>query len=75
MYVLLQRIKRMTYTLSVLKDQEFRDDCIIKSQHFLKTCILPELLGKWYTRSNKVYAVSFDTNIYETCEGNEIASQ
>ena len=33
-----------------------------KIQIFLKTSILPELTGKWYTKSDKIYAVSFDMN-------------
>ena len=45
------------------KDSEFWTNCIEKAHCFFKTCVLPELLGKWYTRLNQVYAVSFDTNV------------
>lgn len=45
------------------KDSEFWTNCIEKAHCFFKTCVLPELLGKWYTRSNQVYAVSFDTSV------------
>ena len=32
----------------IFKDIDFWNDCIIKAQtFFFKTCILPELLGKW----------------------------
>ncbi len=44
----------------IVKDLGFWNNCVSKAHHFFKTCVLPELLGKWYTRSNKVYAVSFD---------------
>ena len=27
----------------------FWDDCMLKAQHFFRTCILPDLLGKLYT--------------------------
>ena len=33
----------------ISKDIDFWNDCIIKAQSFFKTCILPELLGKWYS--------------------------
>ena len=35
----------------------------MKSKHFFETCILSELIGKWYTRSNKIYSVSFDDSL------------
>ena len=34
----------------VSKDPHFWEDCLVKAQTFFKTCILQELLGKWYTR-------------------------
>ena len=44
----------------ILKDEDFWKNCISQAHHFFATGILPELLGKWYSRSNKVYAISFD---------------
>lgn len=44
----------------ISKDEEFWSDCVSKAHILFRTSILPELLGKWYTRSNKVYSVSFD---------------
>ena len=46
----------------ILKNAELWEDCVTKSKHFFKTSILPELTGKWYTKSDKIYAVSFDMN-------------
>ena len=34
----------------ILKNEQFWNDCVVKAQTFFKICILPELLGKWYTR-------------------------
>ena len=34
----------------VLPDYDFWKSCVDKATQFFKTCILPELLGKWYTR-------------------------
>lgn len=49
------------YIERIGKDFQFWTGCITKASHFFKTCILPELLGKWYTRSNKIYAIAFDS--------------
>ena len=35
-------------------DHVFWDDCMLKAQHFFRTCILPELLGKWYTTDSRL---------------------
>ena len=48
------------YIERISKDEHFWNNCISKAHHFFVTGILPELLGKWYTRSNKIYAISFD---------------
>ena len=37
----------------ISKDIDLWNDCVIKAQTFFKTCILPELLGKWYTRPSR----------------------
>ena len=38
------------HTERIFKDVQFWNGCVIKAQTFFKTCLLPELLGKWYTR-------------------------
>ena len=37
----------------ISKDFQFRSDCTKQSEHLFVTSILPELLGKWYTRPYK----------------------
>jgi hypothetical protein len=32
-------------------NEEFIADAIDKATHFYKQCVLPEILGKWYTQS------------------------
>ena len=34
----------------ILADREFWSQCVRKSTEFIKVCILPEILGRWYTR-------------------------
>ena len=49
------------YTERIFKDKMFWNDSVYKAQTFFKTCILPELLGKWYTRpSCDIRAVKTD---------------
>lgn len=46
------------------KDQSFWDSCVAKADAFIRTCILPEILGKWYSssgRRTRTNAVSLDT--------------
>lgn len=38
------------YIERIYGDEDFWDDVTIKADKFHSTCILPELLGKWYTR-------------------------
>ena len=57
------------YIERVFKDMEFWDGCVSKAEHFFRTALLPELLGKWYTRSSKVYALSFDASTSSTACG------
>lgn len=38
------------HIVRIFKDEQLWNDCVIKAKAFFKTCILPELLGKWYTR-------------------------
>ena len=34
----------------IYKNHGFRTECITKAQHFFRTCLLPEIMGNWYTR-------------------------
>ena len=34
----------------IFADEQFWSECIEKSSHFFKVCILPEILGRWYSR-------------------------
>lgn len=34
----------------ILPNDQFIEECVQKSEHFFKVCILPELLAKWYSR-------------------------
>ena len=43
------------------RGQEFWDNCVQRAEHFITTWILPEPLARWYTRSNKLHAIAFDT--------------
>ena len=36
----------------IYKNEIFWLECISKAEQFFKTCLLPEILGKYYTRSN-----------------------
>ena len=36
----------------VIEDKPFLDDVIPRAQKFFNLCVLPELLGKWFTRSH-----------------------
>ena len=36
----------------IQKDEEFWTQCVTKVDLFMRICVLPELLGKWYTKSN-----------------------
>ncbi len=60
------------------KDAQFWSNCIDQAQRFFCTCILPELLGKWYTRSNKVYAIDFgasSSNISTSCASTSVSTE
>ena len=35
----------------ITKNSTFWSDCVVKAERFFRVCVLPELLGKWYTRS------------------------
>ena len=36
----------------IYRDETFWDECVAKVKPFFMTCLLPEILGKWYTRSS-----------------------
>ena len=38
----------------IYKNETFWSDCISKAEQFFKTCLLPEILGKYYTRPNSI---------------------
>ena len=40
------------HTERIYKNEAFWLECISKAQQFFKTCLLPEILGKYYTRPN-----------------------
>lgn len=35
----------------ITKNLNFWKECVEKARHFFTTCLLPEILGNWYTRS------------------------
>ena len=35
----------------ITKNLNFWKECVEKACHFLTTCLFPEILGNWYTRS------------------------
>ena len=37
----------------IVKNVMFWDECVLKAEHFFHTGILPELLGRWYTRPRR----------------------
>ena len=56
-----------------LPDTAFIDEAITKAKVFVKTCILPELAGRYYTRPPSIPAVVEATN--EEASSNESGSQ
>ena len=34
----------------IYKNHGFWTECVTKAQHFFRTCLLPEIMGNWYTR-------------------------
>lgn len=51
------------YQERLSQNTEFWENCVTKSKHFFQTSILPELIAKWYTKSDKIYGVSFDMDV------------
>ena len=43
---------RLTTAISVCARSPLWADCLAKSEYFFRNCLLPELLGRWYTRSS-----------------------
>ena len=42
--------KPVIHVERIMADIEFWSQCVKKSTEFFTVCILPELLGRWYTR-------------------------
>ena len=38
------------YIECICRDDEFWEACIVKAKQFFTVCLLPEILGNWYTR-------------------------
>ena len=36
----------------IYEDQRFWKKCVTKAEYFFKTCLLPDILGNWYTRDS-----------------------
>ena len=46
----------------IYKDSVVWDECTLASERFFKTCLLPEIIGNWYTRP----AVTTERNVIDT---------
>ena len=55
------------YTERIYRDEGFWQQCWHKAQEFFNKCILPELVGKWFTRSHDTQKV----NAHPTLSDNE----
>ena len=42
--------EQSVHTERIYRNAEFWNDCVSKANCFFRTCILPELMGNWYTR-------------------------
>ena len=38
------------YVERITRNNSFWDDCVVRSERFFVTCLLPEVIGHWYTR-------------------------
>ena len=48
----------------IAKDKDFWCDCVLKAEAFFRICILPELLGKWYSRHTPTNpSIQSDSNL------------
>ena len=50
----------------IFKDTSVWNECKVASEQFFKTCLLPELMGNWYTRST--VTTSNDTTVTVTTD-------
>ena len=41
--------KPSLYIEHIERNESFWDTCVVKSERFFNTCLLPEILGHWYT--------------------------
>ena len=51
----------------IFPDGDFWSNCVDKSLHFFKVCILPEILGRWYSRPPPVAPSSTSSAISLDC--------
>ena len=42
----------------IYKNNDFWQECVSKAELFFRTCLLPELLGNWYTRPTEFISSS-----------------
>jgi len=49
-----------TWKITILPDIDFFHTALQKVETFFKCCILPEILGKWYTRSVEMQVIRTD---------------
>ena len=52
--------KPTLYIVQIEIDCDFVANCIMKSGDFYKVAIMPELLGRWFTRSVVLPAITLD---------------
>ena len=55
----------------IQRDDSFWDECVLKSEDFFVTCLLPEVLGHWYTRSSVLSAYPSTSSQLETDNNHE----
>ena len=55
----------------IYKDDDFWEDCVSKAKLFFTTCLLPELLGNWYTRPRITSAASTNDQSQSTASTND----
>jgi len=53
----------------IQRNEPFWDDCVVKSEQFFVTCLLPEILGHWYTRP----AVTTSNDLEGPCSSSQLA--
>ena len=56
----------------ILPDESFWLQCVNKAHHFFQTACLPELLGKWFSRSPKVECKEIDSDADQVATLNDV---